>query len=242
MAFQPMGGIDTRNRMVGTLSDEQAERLEGETAYLCSISPWSPYRRHDQGGNMEIPACPRRKDGTYEPFILVPIKGYNAFKDFGNGQAEPVIVSAKQRAMDLLSSMGQDRGVFYVGDDADEGPAAEDLAACRERFEEYGRTEILEADKRWARGKNPRDVGDHARWFADYFGITKEWAGVISTVKVCGACQAKNDPAAVRCAQCRYVLDWQKAYDMGALDDAEETRGLDRGFIQPLAQPGKAKG
>ena len=149
-----------------------------------------------------------------------PLAGDNSRRRFE-------MINCRELAESLLSDNCVDRGIFIA---SGAEPTDAELDEAIRAYEIWAEETVTEADKQWSRKRDSAMINPHAVDAAKYLGHTREWTSDTSAKQSCEACGELVRKGTTIC-KCGYPVDFQKAYDMGLLNEKLEAFGRKSGKI-----------
>ncbi len=200
-------------------------------AYIYSVAPYVALKKiMPYGPNYHIAA---RADG--QRYATTEIIDSSCFKDFGEGQREFYPIPGEDIAKDLLRDV-PDQGV-WAG--TAEVPSEAEIAAAEQKQFDFYKYQVAEADKNWARFKDPRRIESVAFIAARELNIVRDWARDISQLVQCKGCKTLVAHDAAKCASCGSILDWDAAIALGLVSEEQVRFATKKGWVTE-AKPEKA--
>ncbi len=154
-----------------------------------------------------------------EPFALTRVTGRTAVMDYGDKRTLPLVISAREIAEDLCREINADAGersdlgVFVC---AGETPTEGELAAARERLEEFYKGLVATADREWERSHSHLFIHDVQRRAAAQLGLQKDWySKAPEYAGECPGCGERVKQGVAVCRSCGAILDREKAAALG---------------------------
>jgi hypothetical protein len=214
--------------------------------------PWVSFNPAQRGKIIIIPACkPNEKyskpfviaDIVQEPVLNVSMGNFLTRGVDGRFLAQDAInPEDPQGSWRTVRPMNQGMmmnegtnlynwGVFWT---VNEVPAAEELAAAKERMESYFNYLIEEAKSLFMGAPDQRrQIGRTHRRAANYFGLEFEWNQIYRAKQECPGCGMLLPITAVVCQKCPATFNWQKAIELGlrTVDQA-----VAAGILKPQAE------
>lgn len=194
-----------------------------ETATIANITD-QRYMASRMYGTFQIAGC-----AEGEPYALTHITPRSTVMDYGDKRTLPVNITAREIAEDLCREINSDAGersflgVFVCAGDA---PTEAELAAARERLDEFYRGLVAAADREWERSHSFLFIHDLQRRAARRLGLEKEWHYQSREMDECPGCGDRVKPGVAVCKSCHAILNREKALALG--------------LMQPTAPPATA--
>jgi hypothetical protein len=140
-------------------------------------------------------------------------------------------VNCREIAESLIQNNCTDRGVFIA-----EGsePTEKEIDQAIQTFSDWAEQEVSEADKVWSRKRDVGGINPLAIDAAKFLGLTREWSSKTTPTSDCESCGELVKKGATMC-KCGWPVDWQKALDMGLLNEKLEATGRRLGKIRDAA-------
>ncbi len=201
--------------------------------YIYNVGPLSwtidPVTKIDNriprgsAGSYAIEACPAGK--AYSKPLVLPSIVRSSYLDAASGAMKTDDVEGKYVAQDLVNpnnggdwSEGvnlSDRGVFWT---FNEVPTEEELSAARAKLEVYLRKMLAAATELETKGQLA-SITPNMRLAATYFQEDRSWNKIFRKIGECPVC---GDPMRENTVKhtCGYVPDPDRAYKLGAIDQA----------------------
>lgn len=187
------------------------------------------------------PLCDKADDGT--PFTFVCIAKTQGIRmDMGSnttGRAGGNIISIpedlKAIANDLISKHDKKNcleqwGVF-VGENARPTPA--ELERVKKVMHEHHLYWYRVGNEEWARRRRYEDIDTNSLEAAEALGENPPWLTRVTEKNVCPGCGTSVKAAIAKCGECGAILDAEKAFNLGMIDQAT----YDRLTAKPTAKP-----
>lgn len=191
--------------------------MNQETATIVNITEQSWVLQRSYGAFV-VNAC-----AAGEPFALTRVTSRTALMDLGDKRTLDIHITAREVGEDLCHEMNADGGddsffgVFVAQGDV---PAEAELAAARERLNDFYRRLVAAADREWERTHSYLFINDVERRAARHLGLDKEWHYQPRETVECPGCGEKIKPHVAVCKTCGAILDHVKAAQYGLVPAA----------------------
>ncbi len=188
--------------------------MHTEIATIANITG-QRYMASRMYGTFQIAGC-----AEGEPYALTRVTPRSTVMDYGDKRTVPVNITAREIAEDICREINSDAGersflgVFVCAGDV---PADAELAAARERLDEFYRALVAAADREWERSHSFLFIHDLQRRAAQHLGLEKEWHYQSREMEECPGCGERVKPGVAVCKSCHAILNREKALALGLM-------------------------
>ncbi len=191
--------------------------MQQETAAIANITDQRWIAQRTYGNFIIEPAAPGA------PCSVTRITARKGVIDLGDKRTLDFDIRARDIAEDLAREVNADAGensFFGVFVCAGAAPTDEELAAARERLDDFYRRVVFAADQEWERTHNHLMITDVARRASRWLSLERDWAYDKRPVVECPACSEKLKAGVAVCRACGAILDREKAAQFGLAEKA----------------------
>jgi hypothetical protein len=201
------------------MSEREYARITEQRRYVVNITEkaWQVQRTF---GVFQIAGCLKG-----QPYTVLEVTGRVEVSDEGDDRGLQISHEADEIAADVAREINENitaapNGIPFMGVFVSESkkPAAEELAAAREKLREYQRALVAFAVVLWDDPKTHREINELHRWAGRALNVTGDWLMPVYEKVPCAACGTAIKPGLAKCPECHAVLDLEKMKEFFPLE------------------------